>query len=438
MLNRARLMIPHPSALLRPAVGALLGLAVILGGVRGARADDATEAKLRFDRGVAFIERGEVRQALDEFFVSNRLSPNPTATYNIAACLEALERFAEAFSTYSAYLEGFELGAEERSSGRAALARILPKVARLSVRSTPPGAAIFVDRPNLGQYGVTPRTLAHEPGEHTVIAVLSGHHRAERKVTLARGELTEVALELAPIEETVRIDSAPPGAQVRIGRPEGPVVGTTPLQTRLALGERRIFLALDGYEARREVVDVVAGGAPALSVTMRKLPAPTGRLRVLTNVPNALVRVNGEASGYTPLVVELPGGAHQISVERRGYTTWLGPVGIVPERPLVADVTLRSEDPPRPAAALKWVLGATAATAVLLGAGVGVSARQAAQEFDDNPTRARFDDTNRLNAAADALFGVALLTGVATGVLLLTADTPSSESTVHLSHAEAP
>lgn len=427
-----------PSSAVPVPLWGLLALGLLLGSANVARADDATEAKLRFDRGVAFIEGGKVRRALDEFFVSNRLSPNPTATYNIAACLEALKRFQEAFSTYSSYLGGFSLSPEERASGQAALSRVLPKVARLSVSSIPPGAAIFVDRPNLGQYGVTPRTLAHEPGEHVVIAALAGYHRAEAKITLTLGQETRVRLTLPAIEETVRIDSAPPGALVRVGAPESKPVGRTPIKLQLPLGERRIFLTHDGYEPRREVVDVIAGAKPSLTLTMRKLPAPTGRLRVLTNVPNALVRVDGDASGYTPLVVELVGGEHQVSVERRGYSTWVGPVGIAHGRPLVADVTLRSAEPPAPLSTWKWVLGATATTAGLLGAGIGLSARQAAGDFDDGPTRSRLDEVNRLNAAADALFGVALLTAVATTVLWLTTETPPTESTVDLSHVEAP
>ncbi len=423
----------HP----RSAVPAVLALALLGGTPRAARADDATEAKLRFDRGVAFIESGKVRQALDEFFVSNRLSPNPTATYNIAACLEALERLEEAYSTYSAYLEGFGLGEEERRSGAAAVARIVPKVARLSVVSTPPGASIFVDRTNLGQYGVTPRTLAHEPGQRVVIATLPGHHRAEARVVLTRGQQTHVKLVFKPIEATVQVGSAPPGAQIRLGASDGAVVASTPAELRLPVGERRIFLALDGYEPRREVIDVVEGGTPALEVTLRKLPAPTGRLRVLTNVASALVRVDGKAAGYTPLVVELAGGQHDLSVERRGYSAWTGPVGIAPTSPLVADVTLRRADPPAPYATLKWVLAATATTAGLLGTGAGLSARQAAQDFDDNPTRARFDEVSRLNTAADILFGAALLTGVATTVLLLAAETPATQSTADMSHVEA-
>jgi hypothetical protein len=411
---------------------ALVGIVGAFGWAEPAHADDATEAKLRFDRGVAFINSGRVRRALDEFFVSNRLSPNPTATYNVAACLEALDRLDEAYSTYASYLQGFKLSDAERQSGTKAVERILPKVARLSVLTTPSGAAIFVDRLNLGQYGVTPRTLAHVPGKRTVIVKLSGFHPAERKVTLVTGQQVQVEISLEAIQADVRVESTPPGATIRADTADGSVLGRTPTTLQLAVGERRLILSLDGYEPRREVVDVAADATATIDVGLRKLPAPTGRLRVLTNVANALVRVDKSAAGYTPLVVELPTGTHDLSVERRGFTTWSGPVDISPARPLIADVTLRKTKPAAPVGIWKWVLGATAVTAGLLGAATGRHARSVASDFDDDPTRSRFDDVGRLNAAADALFGVALLTGVATTVLLLAAGTPSVESTVDL------
>lgn len=402
-----------------------------------AHADDATEAKLRFDRAVAFINEGKVRRALDEFFVSNRLSPNPTATYNISACLEALKRHEEAFSSYSAYLETFALSEEERQSGRDALKRILRKVARISVTSTPPGAAIYFDRTNLGQYGVTPRTLAHNKGKRTVIVQLPGYIPHREKVVLKKGKEVRLDVQLKPIETDVLVTSDPPGASIRLGSATADPIGETPSEVRLAVGERVLFLDLENFEPERKVVQVLEGEGGEVKVTLRKLPAAKGRLRVLTNVPNALVRVDGEAAGYTPLVIELAGGDHGLSVVRKGYTPWTGPVGIVPDRPLVADVTLRPTDPPDPLQIWKWVMGATGTTTVLLGAVTGLQARRVASDFRATPTRAGYDEVGQLNTAADMFFGVGLITGVATLALVFGADPPSSVSTADVAHADA-
>ena len=86
---------------MRPCIAALL---LVLAVPAGARADTATEAKLRFDLGVQLLQQRKVREALGELFVSNRLSPNPNALFNIGLCLESLGREDEAFSTYSEYL----------------------------------------------------------------------------------------------------------------------------------------------------------------------------------------------------------------------------------------------------------------------------------------------------------------------------------------------
>src|ERR1700687_2469422 len=89
-----------------------------------ARADSATEAKLRFDHGLELSARGKVQEALNEFFTSNRLSANSSVMFNIAASLAYLGRFNEAFSAYSEYLAQ-DLSPTDRAEGEKALARIL-------------------------------------------------------------------------------------------------------------------------------------------------------------------------------------------------------------------------------------------------------------------------------------------------------------------------
>ncbi len=419
---------------LRPPWTALLLLAVAVA-PRPVLADDATEAKLRFDRGLAHVEEGKVREALDEFFVSNRLSPNPSTAFNIAACLEALGHHDQAFSAYSEFLS-HEVTEEEKGAAQEALDRVLPQVARLTVRSTPPGAAIFLDRRNLGQYGVTPRTLAATAGKHTVILTLPGYHPVRQETKLIQGREAQVDVELRALAGRLRVASQPPGAVVRLGGPDGQPRGQTPLELELPLGSVRVAVALAGHEPREETAQVTTRAPAEVSLRLEPLPPPEGHLRVVSNVASALVTVDGREAGFTPLVHELPQGRHELLVRKPDYQPWAGALTIDPTRATALEVTLRpvpSEE--EHSEALQWVLLSTSAAAGLLGAGLGWWAASAAEDFEQRPTRDGFDTVGRLNVAADILFGVAVLGGVATLTsILVRQPEEAGRSSVRVSH----
>jgi tetratricopeptide (TPR) repeat protein len=86
-------------------------LALILGGMAQGVAfaqlsDDPDEeiARRRFARGSAHYAAGEYQQALDEFEAVKRLKPAPALDYNIARCLDRLERPRDAIAAYERYV----------------------------------------------------------------------------------------------------------------------------------------------------------------------------------------------------------------------------------------------------------------------------------------------------------------------------------------------
>jgi len=385
---------------------------------RPAAADDATEAKLRFDRGLQYVRKNKVRRALDEFFISNRLSPNPSTAYNIAACLESLDRLDEAFSALSDFMT-HDLSSAQREMAAEALARVLPKVARLTVTSSPPGAALFLDRENLGQYGVTPRTLAAKPGPHEVILQLPGYHPARDGVELVRGAETRLELTLTAITGTVLVRSEPAGATVRIeGVAAGPEA-TTPGRLSVPVGKATLVFSREGHARRLVETMVVAGREATVDAELVPLPPPTGRVRVVTNVASALVSVDSREAGFSPLVAELAEGERELRVDKPGYAAWTGPVSVDAARPTAVEVSLRPLESDSATTTLQWVLLTTSGVAALAAGGLGVRALVAADDFDSDPTRQGYDEVGNLNLAADILGGVALLGGVAALTLQL-------------------
>lgn len=95
------------------------------------------------------------------------------------------------------------------------LAAALTGIAGLRLVSDPPGAEVFL---NGVSRGITPLELdALEPGEYRLRAARDGYRDLEKTVRLAAGPARLEELALAPRAGTVRVETTPPGAEVRVG-----------------------------------------------------------------------------------------------------------------------------------------------------------------------------------------------------------------------------
>jgi len=385
-------------------------------------ADDAAEARIRFERGYELVQQGKLLEALDQYYVSNRLSPNPNAVFNIAACLETLERQEEAFGAYEEFLT-HTLSDEDRAAGEQARARVLPKVARLTVETTPPGAAVYLDRKNLGQYGITPRTLAAPPGEHLLILELAGHHPTSSKVSLELGRETRAQATLRPLTGRVSVRTRPPGARIRLGDAGGRDLGTSPAELELAAGPRRLHLSVEGHDHVLQEVVVRPNETAVVDARLVAHRPPTGRLRLLTNVAAALVVVDGAEAGFSPAVLDLAAGEHEVRVAKPGFLPWTGTVHVDPARPLAGEVTLAPEEQETGRGPWPWALLSATGAATLVAAGLGWLALVAADDYRSAPgydeAMSARDRAAGLNVVADVVWGVAGLGAVTTAVLFL-------------------
>src|SRR5688572_11233467 len=109
----------------------------------------ADEAELAFQLGAECYRQGDYLCALQHFLRSNRLVPNRNVMFNIAKVFERLQRFPDAHRWYIDARAG-ETREATLAELDAALARIQPNVAIFDVTTNPPGAAVFVDRRDLG------------------------------------------------------------------------------------------------------------------------------------------------------------------------------------------------------------------------------------------------------------------------------------------------
>jgi outer membrane receptor for ferrienterochelin and colicin len=320
---RARLVPAFVFAMAAMAATALLG-------VSAARADDmADEADLQFRIGADRYTVGDYQGALEHFLASNRLVPNRNVVFNVARTYEKLERYPESFRYYTAALEG-EADAAARARINVALEQIRPHVAVLSVETEPPGATIYVDRRDLGSRGESPRALGLPAGRYRIIAELPGFYPAETVVEqAAAGQATSVRLALKAVLGRVRIEGAARGARVRVDDPRELPRCVIPCVLELPPGAHVLHVSLEGHRTSEVPVDILARAEIVAAPTLASV---TGTALITTDEPGALVAVDGSPSGFTPTILALPVGEHQVALSLRGFRPVARTVTVLADR----------------------------------------------------------------------------------------------------------
>jgi hypothetical protein len=292
------------------AVGVLLA--------SGARADGATpddDARAAFKEGAALIDQAEWASAIGAFERSFAAKPHALTLYNIGVCQRFLGRYTLARETLRAALRrdesAHELAAFFADQARAYLAEIDGKLAHLRLVLDPPGTRVAVDG----------RPLAPIAGRDD--AFVAGVADAGEPKSLGRRAF-EVVLDPRP---TVLTFSLP---------------------------------GYDTIEVRR---DPKPGSTEEVPVSMSEQPA---RIRVASNVPRAVVRVDGVDVGLAPVTVTRPPGVRLVSVSTKGYVPFESKLTLKPGQTFPLDARLAPEKQPL---TKKWWFW-TVAAAVVAGAGL--------------------------------------------------------------------
>jgi outer membrane receptor protein involved in Fe transport len=285
---------------------------------RSARAlatETADEADIEFQLGADRYDAGDFKGALQHFLASNRLAPNKNVLLNVGRCYEQLKLLPEAFRYYSLALES-ERSEKGKKQVEDSLLRLKPQVARLTVETDPPGATIYLDRKDLGSLGVTPRTLALPEGEHTVLVELPDFEpgRSE-KLSLRIGEERRTSLKLKPILGTVLVRGTK-SAVIHVDSEAGPSPCKVPCSVKMRPGKHVLLLSLDGFRTQELPVDVAANASFEVRAKLEPL---SGSVVVNADVREALVSIDGQPRAFTPAVVQLPVGKHEVLVSQSGF-----------------------------------------------------------------------------------------------------------------------
>lgn len=409
-------------------LAALLSFGALASVAPAARADAASEAQLQFELGSELYKQGRYVEAIDRFVASNRLAPNPNVVLNVARTFTFLKRPVDAYNWYSTYL-AFDLPSDKRADAEAAQLALLPDVAVLEVTTTPSGAEIFVDRPELGSQGRSPRRIAVEAGAHLVLARLAGHHPGETRVDAARGGVSAAPLSLAPVVGTLELHSTPSGARVALDATHADL-GRTPLSVSLPVGEVRLTLSAPGYVEQAKTFRIEDGATSRVEVRLAREASRVAVLSVTGDVPRAEVTVDGVLVGLTPVTVpDLAPGTRRVTVRRAGYERWEAAVLFEPGA--ATRVRYSLVDPrDRPWPGYRWLGYGVAAALGATGTVTGIMALGANADLKSDPTRDGLERRDRLNVTTDVLLLSALV--VAGGTLVWDLFTPNRQSSAEV------
>ncbi len=311
----------------------------------------ADEADIAFSLGNQAYAKRDYERALAQYFLSYRLVPNRNVLFNIARCYEALERFDEAYRYWNDLFVDRALSESDRRDVGLNLKRLQPHVALVTVTTTPASADLFVDREDLGSRGQTPRTVAVPPGTHAIVLRAPGYRLALANVKAVLGEEVRRDVKLDRILGKVRFQATPPDAVLRESE-GGPALARVGDVLEAPPGQRLYVVTADGHVSGQLLLEVRADELVEAKATLPLRPRPTGKLIVTANRENAVVRVDGQEAGFTPTVLSLPVGEHELEVAAPDVAAFRQRVKVAPDTEQRFTVELRYA-PPKVSAASK-------------------------------------------------------------------------------------
>ncbi len=168
----------------------------------------------------------------------------------------------------------------------------------LTVTVVQEGAEVYIDEQLTGTSPIAPQTLT--PGSHTVRIRLPGYSEYSDVITIERGAVMEVPVELFALAEALSITTTPAGAHVFV---DGNFAGETPLDVDLADGHHSVRITLHGYEEVVRELDAESGRRDRLDVPMTELSADALRGPEWYEEPITWIAVGGGVAAAVVIVV---------------------------------------------------------------------------------------------------------------------------------------
>ncbi len=285
----------------------------------GAQSPERMRARTLFAQGEKLYKAGDFEGAEHAFGEAYTTMPNAMVLLKIAECEAKREDFQGAVSTLEKYLSE-RANAPDRAAIQDRIAEMRKKPGTVTIKSTPAGAAIWVDGSDSAL--VTPSDVELAPGEHRLTLKLLPYQTVEQSAVVEFASKSTIELTLPPPAPppTLPTESLPNSTQEpepdqgkgrRLGAPFWIAVGVTvagagvttgfgivALNKHSSFGRNPTTQTADDGERAALISDIALGVAAAGAVTATVLffTAPHGE-----KPPSA-------AFSITPLVGARSGG----------------------------------------------------------------------------------------------------------------------------------
>jgi PEGA domain len=246
----------------------------------GGASDPKAEAVARFEKGLSLFDAGAWSAALAEFLEARRLHPLRNAAFNAALCLENLRRYDEAAEMLETLLRasGDQMPADARERAQRKLVELRAFVGSIEVEGSEPGAVISIDGQVRGEYPLL-APLRVPLGSHEVRVFKEGFEPFADRLDVPGGRSVRVAAPLRALVRSGRLRVVEQGGRALEVIVDGIVVGRTPWEGRLPVGEHALLLRGEG-QLGAPPVPVLLELERTTRLTPRGLRAGRRRLRV--------------------------------------------------------------------------------------------------------------------------------------------------------------
>ncbi|MEO8181948.1 MAG: PEGA domain-containing protein [Deltaproteobacteria bacterium] len=317
------------------------------------------EAREQWDAARELHDAGDFKSALVYFNRAYEMSNNPRTLFNIGVCWKDLTKYSEAIKTWEKQLTfRKKLPKDDIQKAQTAIVALKQFVSTIEVKADEAGAQLMVDGIEVG---VTPflEPIRIDVGRRQLRLLKDGFEAAEKSVDVTRGKVASVQFDLQHVNKTGTVSVTVDGPKSATVYMDGRELGEAPYNGPVSAGPHTFEARATGYATVQQSAEVVYGDS--LSVTLSLAEAKTdGKLRVVTEHPDAEIRMDGERVGRGAWEGLLPAGGHQLEVSKPGYSTERIEITLSPEQERTVEVSLSSEK--------SWLFWTVSVVAVVGGA----------------------------------------------------------------------
>ena len=300
------------------------------------------EAREQWDSARELHDAGDFKSALVYFNRAYEMSNNPRTLFNVGVCWKDLTKYSEAIKTWEKQLTfRKKLPKDDIQKAETAIRALEQFVSTIEVKADEAGARLLVDGIEIG---VTPflEPIRIDVGRRQLRLLKDGFEAAEKTVDVTRGKLASVDFDLQDINKTGTVSVTVDGPKSATVYMDGRELGDAPYNGPVPAGPHTFEARATGYATVQQSAEVVYGDS--LSVTLSLAEAKSdGKLRVLTEHPDAEIRMDGSPVGRGAWEGLLSPGGHQLEVSKPGYSTQRIEVTLSLEQERTVEVSLSSE-----------------------------------------------------------------------------------------------